>query len=268
MTARYPFMQLPTKDLLSLPEFRTCTATERGYLLDLLCHLHQAPEYGVLRMPPQKLASSTKVPKDVILALLAKGAISGGYMAEDFVHQPRHGGHLGPPVVLVEKSEIFSIFFRFLVVENWRRKARGISTRFQADPAPQLSFSEFEDSPTQRLGDRQATHPPSGKEHGASIAIAIDTSIQAPKVHTRPSSRAQKPVFEVNSETPEQNKLAWLRGIQQFGALSPTQAADLARLEGKTASPAAAPSQNASPDVSLQRSATLSPPDASGEALP
>lgn len=132
-----PAFQFYTKDWQTNPKLRRCSPAARGVWMDVLCLMHQADEYGVLRWPLKEIANAAGATLALVRELADKGVLKGGDSGcEPYIFTPRHGGKDGDPVVLVEASSTACWYSSRFVRDEYVRGRRGESTRFGTDHQP------------------------------------------------------------------------------------------------------------------------------------
>jgi hypothetical protein len=150
---------------------RRCSHAARGAWVDVLCLLHDAPEYGVLRWPLAEIAAAAGAPLELLRELVDKGVMGGADAgAEPFVWTPSHAGKQGEPVVLVEPGAGPCWYSRRFVRDEAVRLRRGAASRFTAENQPKPT-------PTGRVGERQGDGPSSSS---SSSNVATDSSLREP----------------------------------------------------------------------------------------
>lgn len=163
-----PAFQFYPADWRSNANLRRCTHAERGIWIELMCLLHDAEEYGVLRWPLAEIAQAAGCKVAELRSLVAKGVLKGadvGSTCEAFVYVPRSGGRDGTPVELIPEQRGPVWFSSRMVRDEYVRLRRGTSTQFGGDPeAPRNEAPKPRPKPTPKGGFG------GGKGHGPSSA--------------------------------------------------------------------------------------------------
>ncbi|MCE9657790.1 MAG: hypothetical protein K8R60_04475 [Burkholderiales bacterium] len=163
-----PAIQFYTSDWRSNPDLRRSSPAARGVMVDMLCVFNESPEYGVVRWPLAELAAAAGASLSLVRELVEKGLLKGADAgAAPYVHTPRHAGKEGEPVTLVEARDGPCWYCSRMVRDEWIRKRRGASTRFDADRQPP-PISTPSRSPTRRVGGRQGGGPTSSSSTSSS----------------------------------------------------------------------------------------------------
>ncbi len=101
--------------------------------MDVLCVLHDSDEYGVCRWPLADLARSAGVPLKLLKELSSKDVLKGGDKGTAaYIYTPRSGRTDGKPVTLIEQTTESCWYSSRLVRDEYIRKVRGSSTRFES----------------------------------------------------------------------------------------------------------------------------------------
>jgi hypothetical protein len=166
-----PSLQFYPADWRNNAKLRRCTHAARGVWMDVMCLLHDADEYGVLRWPLKDIAQAAGAPLQLVRELVDKDVLKGGDSGiKAFVFTPRHANQDGPPVTLVEAAEGPAWFSSRLVRDEYVRQRRGVTTRFGADqqqpqPSPKAS-------PKPPIGERQGDGPTSPSASSTNTPIS------------------------------------------------------------------------------------------------
>jgi hypothetical protein len=98
-----PSFQFYPSDWTSNPNLKRCTFAERGVWLEVMCLMHDQPEYGVLRWPLKEIAEAVKCRAADLQALIRKGVLKGDdkQLGEAYIYTPRSGRKDGEPVTLL-----------------------------------------------------------------------------------------------------------------------------------------------------------------------
>lgn len=102
-----PSFQFYPADWTASPNLRRCSFAEKGIWLEVLCLMHDQPEYGVLRWPLAEIAEAVKCKVSDLQALQRKGVLKGSdtLLEDAFVYVPRSGRKDGEPVTLVAPQD-------------------------------------------------------------------------------------------------------------------------------------------------------------------
>lgn len=162
-----PSFQFYPGDWSSNPNLKRCTFAEKGIWLEVLCLMHDQPEYGVLRWPLKEIAEAVKCRVADLQALQRKDVLKGHdqELVEPFIYVPRSGRKDGEPVTLVPAQAGPLWYSSRMVKDEYVRTIRGESTRFgdgngeapKHSPKPTFgdgsSTSSSTSSPSLRSGD-------------------------------------------------------------------------------------------------------------------
>lgn len=158
---RRPSFQFYPADWLGNANLRRCSHTEKGIWLDVLCLMHDAPEYGVLRWPLADIARAVGCQVGDLEDLITKNVLKGsdGFLEAGFIYIPRSGRKNGPPVELIAPQQGPLWYSSRMVRDEHVRQHRGEGSRFGEAPeltpkaAPIPTFGESTDSPKPPFGD-------------------------------------------------------------------------------------------------------------------
>lgn len=153
-----PSFQFYPGDWQANSNLRRCTHAEKGAWLDVMCLLHDQPEYGQLRWPLKEIAQAIGASLGLVRGLVTKGVLKGDdkHVAEAFIYTPRSGRKDGEPVTLVAIQAGPLWYSSRMVKDEYVRTIRGESTRFGETPkdAPKAS-------PKPPFGDGSSSSSPS-----------------------------------------------------------------------------------------------------------
>lgn len=169
-----PSFQFYPADWRSNAKLRRCSDGARGAWVDIICVLHDADEYGLVRWPLLDLARAAGVSLSRAKELADKGVLKGSDGgAEDYVFRPFHAGKHGNPVVLAEAKGGPLWYSSRLVRDEWVRRRRGAGSHFgPANPSPQWAASQSpSQSPKGGIGDRQVDGPSSSSSSSSSGSV-------------------------------------------------------------------------------------------------
>jgi hypothetical protein len=157
-----PSFQFYPADHTSNVNVRRCTWAAKGAWLEVLCLLHGADEYGVLRWPLQEIAQVVGAPIDLLHELAQKGVLKGSDGPHDaFTFAPYHARKLGPPVTLVAAGDGPCWYSSRMVRDELVRQRKGESSRFVAHGAGSSPEASPDKSPKGGIGERQGDGSPS-----------------------------------------------------------------------------------------------------------
>lgn len=194
-----PWMKFYVSDWRGSAKLARCNHELRGIWIEVLCLMHESPQYGVLRWPLKEMAraigtSAAKLEKLRQLDLL-KGAAAGSQCSA-YEYTPVSGRTRGPTVTLIPAQQ-GDIWFcsRMVRDEHVRRAKAGIGAAPDHSPmggigecmgaAPDHSPSSRAVAPNQRPEKEKNPLTPGGGSHGA-----IDT--QSPDLSKPPRRQRAK----------------------------------------------------------------------------
>lgn len=127
-----PSFQFYPADWIGNTNLRRCTHAERGIWMSVLCLMHDADEYGVMRWPLAEIASAVGCRPAELEAIARKGVLKGSdeRLDEAFVYVPRSGRRDGQPVTLIDAQGGPIWFSSRMVRDEYVRQVRGDGTRF------------------------------------------------------------------------------------------------------------------------------------------
>lgn len=161
--ARTPSFQFYPADWFGNAKLRRCSDAARGAWIDVLCILHDADEYGIVRWPLGDLARAAGVRPRLLKELLEKGVLKGTDGAFDgYEFRPRHSGKDGEPVQLIDKCTGPVWFCSRFVRDEYIRKKRGQSTQFTSENQPPKA------KPKGGIGTREGDGPSSASSTSSS----------------------------------------------------------------------------------------------------
>lgn len=169
---RRPSFQFYPGDWTGNSNLKRCTLAEKGAWLEVMCLMHDQPEYGVLRWRLKDITDSVPHCTQAMLrSLIAKGVMKGSdeEFTEPFVYTPRSGRKDGPPVTLIVAQQGPLWYSSRMVRDEYVRVYAGAATRFGADkqdtkpaagctpthaplPTPSRRDGEVNTSPSHREG--------------------------------------------------------------------------------------------------------------------
>lgn len=170
-----PSFQFYPGDWAANPNLKRCTFAEKGIWLEVMCLMHDQPEYGVLRWPVREIAEAVKCKPAELQALVRKGVLKGNDkdLESPFVYVPRTGRKDGEPITLVP-IQAGPIWYssRMVKDEHVRIKrgesdGNGVAPKLSPDKAPKPTIGDA-------FGPRasSSSSPPSGKDSEADASGA------------------------------------------------------------------------------------------------
>ena len=177
-----PAFQFYPADWQRDANLRRCSHAARGAWMDVLCLLHDATEYGVLRWPLKEIAAAAGAPLKLLRELADKGVLKGADAnGPAYVYAPRHAGQAGEEVVLVPQSPGPCWYCGRFVKDEYIRQRRGEGSRFTEtnQPSTRPPKGPPKQSPKPPIGDRQGD--------GASSSSSSASKYEA-SGHTPPSA--------------------------------------------------------------------------------
>lgn len=171
---RRPSFQFYPSDWQANTNLRRCTFEERGIWLEVMCLMHDANEYGLLRWPLKDIAQAIGCKCSLLGALVGKHVMKGadsGDTCEAFVYTPRSGRVDGPPVTLIPEQPGPLWYSSRMVKDEYVRQNSGLTTRFKkredsAHPSPQPS-------PSQWQGEDQGEYGSDGSSSSSSSSSSV-----------------------------------------------------------------------------------------------
>lgn len=168
-----PSFQFYPGDWQSNSNLRRCTHAEKGAWLDVMCLMHDQPEYGILRWPLKDIAQAIGAPLPLVRALVSKGVMKGDdtSLTEANIYVPRSGRKDGEPVTLVAPQAGPVWYSSRMVKDEHVRTIRGDGTRF-GDPDGADPGEARKASPKPPIGDGPSS---------SSSSSSSENTPQAPK---------------------------------------------------------------------------------------
>lgn len=166
-----PSFQFYPGDWLSNPNLKRCTFAEKGVWLEVMCLMHDQPEYGVLRWTAKEIAETVKCRPADLQALVRKGVMKGDdlKLAEAFVYVPRSGRKDGAPVILVP-IQIGPVWYSSRMVKD--EYVRTMRAHFEANGA------------APKGSPKHSPKPPFGVTNGAPFGPRGSSSSSSPSGNT------------------------------------------------------------------------------------
>jgi len=165
-----PSFQFYPGDWRANAKLRRCTHAERGIWLEVLCLMHDAEEYGVLRWPLAEIAAAVGCRPADLRALQRKGVLKGadvGETVEAFVFVPRHANRDGTPETLIDRQPGPLWYSSRMVRDEHVRAKRGMGSRFGAQPMPEPKPPIGYGSSSSSSSSTSPISPPSGGNGGS-----------------------------------------------------------------------------------------------------
>jgi len=152
-------MQFYPADWRGNAKLRRCSHAARGAWVDIMCVLHDSDEYGVCRWPLMDLCHSAGVPVALGRELRDKDVLKGkDSNFTGFTYTTRHAGQETGTHELLAKSDGPCWFSSRMVRDEWMKKRRGVTARFDSERQPTRPPNP---TPTRRQGERQGDGPSS-----------------------------------------------------------------------------------------------------------
>lgn len=138
-----PSFQFYPGDWQANSNLKRCTHAEKGVWLDVLCLLHDQPDYGILRWSLKEIAQAVGCSMSLLKGLVSKGILKGSdeEVTEPYIYTPRSGRKDGHPVILIGIQAGPCWYSSRMVKDEYVRTIRGESTRFseESGEAPKRS---------------------------------------------------------------------------------------------------------------------------------
>lgn len=127
-----PSFQFYPGDWQANSNLRRCTHAEKGVWLDVMCLMHDQPEYGILRWPLKEIAQAVGAKPADLRGLVTKGVLKGSdtELSEPHIYTPRSGRKDGEPVALIPTQAGPIWYSSRMVKDEYVRTIRGEGTRF------------------------------------------------------------------------------------------------------------------------------------------
>ena len=166
-----PSFQFYPGDWSSNPNLKRCTFAERGIWLEVMCLMHDQPDYGVLHWPLKEIAQAVGCRAVDLLSLARKGVLKGSdeYLNAPYIYTPRSGRRDGAPVTLIAAQRGPLWYSSRMVRDEHIRITRGFSggdpdaPKGTSRPTPKGGIGEVFGAP---FGPRvpSSSSSPSGSE--------------------------------------------------------------------------------------------------------
>lgn len=176
-----PSFQFYPGDWQANSNLRRCTHAEKGVWLDVMCLMHDQPEYGVLRWPMKEIAQAVGAKIADLRGLVSKGVLKGSdtQLDEPNVYTPRSGRREGEPITLIPTQAGPIWYSSRMVRDEYVRTIRGESTRFgdglgeAPKPSPKPPFGDRSDE-----APKHSPKPPFGDGSSSSSSSSSSTSVK------------------------------------------------------------------------------------------
>jgi len=165
-----PSFQFYPGDWQANSNLRRCSHAEKGAWVDVMCLLHDQPEYGVLRWALKEIAQAVGCTPALLRGIVSKDVFKGSDtdLVEPFVYVPRSGRRDGEPVILLPSQPGPIWFSSRMVRDEYIRTVRGESTRFGegGEPPKRTPKPTPKASPKPPFGDGSSSSSPSSSSSG------------------------------------------------------------------------------------------------------
>lgn len=172
-------------------KLQRCSIEARGAWMDVMCILHDADEYGVLRWPLADIANAVRLPIKLLRELATKGVLKGADAgAEDYIYRPFHAGKYGEPITLIAAGDGPCWYCSRFVKDEWKRHQRGKSTRFSDTNPPPKAKPKV--TPTAWVGEWQGDGPSSASSSSVNQEL---TGTNVPDAAGVPDDKPADPIW-------------------------------------------------------------------------
>ena len=210
-----PSFQFYPGDWQANSNLRRCSHAEKGVWLDILCLLHDQPEYGVLRWPLKEIAQAVGATSATVKALVTKGVLKGSdtNLEESFTYTPRSGRKDGETVNLLSTQAGPIWYSSRMVRDDYVRTIRGESTRFGEgnDAAPKPPFGDGSSSSSSSSSSFKEKN--TRKPRVASLEISLTEYLERCKADGVKPIPADHPILAYCTDagiTDDMRQIAWL----------------------------------------------------------
>lgn len=130
-----PAFQFYPGDWLGNANLRRCSYAQKGIWLEVLCLMHEQPEYGILRWPLIEIIDAVKCKPTEMRALVTRGIMKGSdsMIDQPYIYRAKTGRRIGPPIVLISAQRGPLWFSSRMIRDEYVRLHRGEGTRFGDD---------------------------------------------------------------------------------------------------------------------------------------
>lgn len=208
-----PSFQFYPGDWQSSSNLRRCTHAEKGAWIDVMCLMHDQPEYGILRWSLKEIAQTIGCSVATLKALQSKGVLKGDdkRLTEEFVYVPRSGRKDGDPVTLVHTQDGPVWYSSRMVKDEYVRTIRAESAGNGASPqaSPKGGFGAAKGDPNGGgFGPRDSssssstsvnTPPPPTREAASSEVFPITEGWQPSPAFTTQAKLLGLPVLDAQA---------------------------------------------------------------------
>lgn len=171
-------MQFYPADWLSNPNLRRCSPAARGVWMDVLCVLHDADEYGLVRWPLKEVAQAVGAQLSHLRELVQKGVLKGSdsEVSEPFIYTPRSGRRDGVSVTLIPTQPGPIWYSSRMVRDEHVRTQRAAGGGIAAPPEAQPEGTP-KPAPKPPIGEPLDVHPSRARPSSSSSSSSSDTPI-------------------------------------------------------------------------------------------
>jgi len=179
-----PSFQFYPGDWLGNSNLRRCTHAEKGAWIDVMCLMHDAAEYGVLRWPLVEIAQAIGSTVDTLRGLLAKGVMKGsdGAECEPYIFVPRHANKDGDPITLIHATPGPIWYSTRMVRDEYKRQVRGAGSRFGVNGDSKKAAPK----PAPEVTSMPTPKPPFGDGASSSSSSSIKKAASLPQAPSNP----------------------------------------------------------------------------------
>jgi hypothetical protein len=195
-----PSLQFYPGDWSGNANLKRCTFEEKGVWVDVMCLMHDQPEYGVLRWPLVEIAEAVKCRVQVLQGLTRKHVLKGSddAITDPFIYVPRSGRKNGDPVALIPAQPGPLWYCSRMVRDEYVRANAGKSTRFgnrgdggEGDTMP-AAGSTPRQAPGQRDGERRGDDKGDGSSSSSSSSPSVKRGETAELAPQAPPPEGEK----------------------------------------------------------------------------
>lgn len=174
-TTKKPAFLFYVKDWRNNAKLRRCSPAARGVWVDVLCLMHDSDaEYGALRWPLKDIIQASGAAAAHVRELVEKGVLKGSDKAGmQYLFTPKHAGKAGPAVLLLDAPDGPIWYSSRMVRDEWIRKQRGKTSRFDDDNQPSRPPPKHPPNPPPDRSPKGGFGEGSGD--GLAFAFAITT---------------------------------------------------------------------------------------------
>lgn len=176
MSGKNPWFPFYPGDWLRNANLRRCSLAERGAWIEVMCLMHDADSYGVLRWPLREIAAAAAVPMKALSALADKGVIKGcdSGTCPAFTFTPKTNRRENEPVILLPEQEGPVWYSSRMLKDEHIRRLRGAASankraHFDGQNEEQNESGSRSKTPTKRL--QSAANANATKQRGTSLSL-------------------------------------------------------------------------------------------------